>query len=217
MEVLRDGTLTYVIEKGNFISENGLHAGLMLRGPVEAPGTIVVGPPFDPTGKNNTQSGQKNRVRCLRWNRSELAELLEGDRGLTNALQAALSWDIVRKLKMQRVMLADGRVRDPGAWTRKRKDQGIARYASILQNVLRHPEEFRDVSEVLTKYRMIHHIDDGDHEAALARCGWTEEEFRSGKRHDVEEDEDVDEKEFESARWRRVRRYSSKVVRSLLQ
>ena len=108
-----------VLEKGNFVSEGGLHAGLMLRGSIESCGTIVVAPPFDPTGNNNTQSNNKNRVRCLRWNRGDLRELLENDKGLRNALKAALSWDIVRKLKTQRHMLVEGRVKDPKVWTVK--------------------------------------------------------------------------------------------------
>ena len=142
-------------------------------------------------------------------------ELLENDKALRISLKAVLSWDIVRKLKMQRHMLTAGRVKDPAAWTQKREDQGISRYASILQNMLHHTEECRDMSEMLTKYRMIHHIDDRDHERALAECGWTEEEFRLGKKRQVVEDEE--EEELESAQWRRVKRYSSKVVRSLLQ
>mmetsp|Transcript_27466 Transcript_27466/g.45067 ORF Transcript_27466/g.45067 Transcript_27466/m.45067 type:complete len:540 (-) Transcript_27466:545-2164(-) len=226
LQVLRDGTLTYVLEKGNFVSESGLHAGLLLRGGIESCGSIVVGRPFDPTGSQNGNKKQpndtqinnirkKNRVRCLRWDRGELVELLEDDKALRNALQAALSWDIVRKLKMQRHMLTAGRVKDPAAWTQKREDQGISRYASILQNMLQHTEECQDMSEMLTKYRMIHHIDDRDHERALAECGWTEEEFRLGKKRQVVEDEE--EEELESAQWRRVKRYSSKVVRSLLQ
>jgi len=220
LEVLRDGTLTYVVETGNFISEAGLHAGLMLKGDIESCATIVVGPPFDPTGENNAKSGgKKNRVRCLKWNRSELVELLEDDRGLQNALLAALSWDIIRKLKMQRHMLTEGRVRDATAWTKKREDQGISRYASILQNMLGRTEEFEGhhLSEVLTKYRRIHHIDDGDHERALRKCGWSEEEFRLGKRLDiVEDDEDMEAEMFEDERWRRVKRYSTELVRSLL-
>ncbi|KAL7524175.1 hypothetical protein ACHAXR_000465, partial [Thalassiosira sp. AJA248-18] len=208
VEVLRDGTLTYLLEQGNFISEAGLHAGLMLRGRIESCGTIVVGPPFDPTGQNNVTSNKKNRVRCLKWNRSELMDLLENDRGLRNALQAALSWDIVRKLKMQRHMLTEGRVKNPTAWTKKREDQGISRYAAILQNMLQRPEEFADMSEVLRKYRRIHRIDDEDHKRALAKCGWSEREFTLGKKDVVEDDEDIEEAEFESERWRGVKRYS---------
>ncbi|KAL9179713.1 hypothetical protein ACHAXT_009003 [Thalassiosira profunda] len=221
LEVLRDGTLTYVLEKGNFVSEAGLHAGLMLRGSIESCATVVVGPPFDPTGHHNVNSGKKNRVRCLRWNRDELIDALAGDagdRGLRNALKAALSWDIVRKLKTQRHMLAEGRVKDPTAWTKKREEQGNSRYAAILQNMLqRNPEELEAMRAVLAKYRVIHHIDDESHERALARCGWTEEEFREGKREAVEDDDEFEEgEEFESARWRRVKRYGSKMVKSLL-
>lgn len=218
--MLRDGTLTYLLEKGNFVSEAGLHSGLMLKGSIESCGTIVVGPPFDPTGKNNVDSSKKNKVRCIKWNRTELMELLKDDKGLRNALKAAMSWDIVRKLKTQRHMLTEGRVKNATAWTKRREDQGISRYAALLQNMLQHPEDFHNMYEVLTRYRRIHRIDDVDHERALAKCGWTEEEFRLGKRNQpIEEDDedDIDDEEFESGRWRRVKRYSSKLVRSLLQ
>jgi len=33
----------------------------------------------------------------------------------------------------------------------------------------------------LSKYRQIHHISDADHAKALARWGWTIEEFEAGK------------------------------------
>ena len=219
MEVLRDGTLTYVLERGNFVSESGLHAGLHLRGGIEACSTIVVAPPFDPTGSNNTKSARKNRVRCLRWDRSELMDLLESDKKLATELKAALSWDIVSKLKAQRQMLTEGRVKNPTAWTKKREDQGNSRYAAILQNMLANQEQFRDMSEVLTKYRKIHHIGDMDHERALARCGWTEEDFRLGKREVIDFDDDYYEEEefFMQPQWRLAKRYSSKLVRSLLE
>jgi len=223
LEVLRDGTLTYVLEKGNFVSEAGLHAGLMMKGSIESCGTICVGPPFNPTGGENnnklTNTTKKNRVRCLKWDRGELMELLENNKGLGIALKAVLSWDIVRKLKMQRHMLTEGRVKNPTAWTKKREDQGISRYASILQNMLQHPQQFQDMSEVLTKYRRIHRIDDRDHERALAKCGWSEEEFRMGhrkKENSVEAEED-EEDNIEEERWRKVKRYSTKIVQSLLQ
>ena len=218
LQVMRDGTLTYVLEKGNFVSEAGLHVGLMLQGSIESCCSIVVGPPFYPTENLHQQQKRqgKHRVRCLRWDRTKMVELLEdssdGDmRGLFNALKTALSWDIVRKLKNQRHMLTEGRVKDPTSWSKKREDQGISRYASILQNMLRHPEEFHNMCEVLKMYRQIHHIDDVDHMRALEKCGWTEEEFRSGKKNIiVEEDE-------EDISWMGVKQFSSRLVRSLLE
>ena len=76
------------------------------------------------------------------------------------------------------------------------------------------------MSQKLIKYRLIHRVDDADHERALAKCGWTKEEFRLGrqeKKDEFEGDDDDDIDEFESVRWRKVRRFSSKVVRTLLQ
>lgn len=213
LEVRRDGVLTYIVEEGNFLSEAGLHAGLMLGGTIESCASIVVGKRFH-SEKDATKATGKQKVRCVRWNRDELIKLLQDDKPLKNALKAALSWDIVRKLKMQRHMLTDGRVHDPQAWTKKREDQGISRYAAILQNMLRHPDQVKDMSEVLMKYRMIHHIEDADHAKALAKAGWTEKEFREGHReHEDDEEDYVDDEEFEMARWTKAKRYSSRIMR----
>ena len=120
----------------------------------------------------------------------------------------------MRKLKLQRHMLTEGRVQDPQAWTKKREDQGISRYAAILQNMLRHPDGVNNMSEVLTKYRKIHHIEDEDHARALIRAGWTESEFKAGHRDNVDDEEDyVDDEEFEMARWKKAKRYSSRLIR----
>eukprot|EP00956_Cyclotella_meneghiniana_P044239 scaffold308354_cov76-Cyclotella_meneghiniana.AAC.2 len=234
LEVRRDGVLTYVVEEGNFISEAGLHAGLMLGGTIESCASIVVGKRFQREDKDETKKSdemsssssasattttshspsKKQRVRCIRWNRDELLELLQSDKALRNAMKAALSWDIVRKLKMQRHMLVEGRVHDAQAWTQKREDQGISRYAAILQNMLRHPENVEDMSGELTKYRIIHHIEDEDHAKALARAGWTESEFKAGYKKRVEDDDDFDDdNEFEKKRWMSVKRYTSKIIR----
>lgn len=67
------------------------------------------------------------------------------------------------------------------------------------------------MSEVLSKYRRIHRIDDADHMRALANCGWTDEEFRSGKKEMFVEDEEAD---FSVSG---VKRYSTKLVRTLFE
>ena len=41
LQVFRDGISTYYLEEGNFVSESGLHAGLLLHGKVESCCTIV--------------------------------------------------------------------------------------------------------------------------------------------------------------------------------
>jgi hypothetical protein len=153
LQVLRDGTLTYVLEEGMFVSEGGLHSGLMLRGSIESCCSIVVGPKFDPmtttttttapttmTATQNTTTNdeksdgilggvsgiddagnernrhqsnnnvkrqhgnddnynytndtcptkQTNRVRCLRWNRTELVQLLESSTGSSNLVSSLM-------------------------------------------------------------------------------------------------------------------------------
>ena len=228
MEVLRDGSLTFVLEKGSFCCDGGLHSGLLLGGSIEACGTIVVGPPFDPAGHNNAHRRVRNHVRCLTWDRNELVSLLRREHDLFVAFKAALSWDIVRTLKSQRGLITTGRVRDAAAWTRKREAQGAARYASILQNMLRRRQlesklgvvdeaAAAEEAAVLANYRVIHQIDDREHARVLAECGWTEEDFRLG-REPLLEDEEFEEEELVGNRWSGlVRKTTQKMVESLLK
>jgi CRP-like cAMP-binding protein len=169
LDVLRDGVKTYPLEEGNFVSESGLHAGLMLTGTVEANCTIVAAP-----------SPSQDTILLLQWDRTQLMQLLQQEKHLRNSLKAALTWDIVRKLKGQRQMLARHEVPDAELWTVKRNEQNEDRYAAILQNMLTHPEYFRQRKRELDKYRIIHHIDDEHHRLALKKCGWTEEEYALG-------------------------------------
>jgi hypothetical protein len=172
---VRDGVPTYHLEEGSFVSEAGLHAGLMLRGKVESCCAIVANEPS----------------KVIMWERSELMDLLQREKMLRRSLKAALSWDIVRKLKGQREMLALRKIADPELWTQKRNEQNHHRYASILQNMLRHPQYLQQRKDELVKYRMIHHIDDEHHRMALERCGWTPEEFEAGfKEGELDEEQE---------------------------
>lgn len=174
LEAIRDGIPTYTLEEGNFVSEAGLHAGLMLHGRVESCCTIVAA----------------CDTHVLTWERNELMDLLGRETMLRRSLKAALSWDIVRKLKGQREMLALGKIQNEKEWTRARNDQNRHRYASILQNLLQHPASLRTRQEELNKYRMIHHIDDEAHRDALEKCGWTIEEFEQGYKEGLEDEPD---------------------------
>jgi len=190
VEVLRDGVVTYVLEEGNFVSESGLHAGLMLHDTIESCCSIVA--------RRRTPGGRpvEEPVRTVRWDRNELIDLLDREPVLSRSLTSAMSWDIVRKLKGQRTMLLKGEVADPERWTVKRREQNDDRYAAILSNVLSHPEYRKAYSNELDKYRVIHHIDDEKHRQTLERCGWTLEELKLGKRHRSsleDEDEELEE------------------------
>jgi CRP-like cAMP-binding protein len=177
LKVLRDGYSTYSLEEGNFVSEAGLHAGLLLPGGVESCCTIV--------------AAETTHTLC--WDRTELMDFLRREKATRSALKAALSWDIVRKLKWQRGMLAEHKIENPEQWTQKRNEQNFHRYASILQNMLYHPQYLRERKKELTKYRMVHHIDDEHHRMALKACGWTPEEFEVGYKEGQEELHEEDE------------------------
>jgi len=207
VEILRDGQVTYRLEEGNFASESGLHAGIRLRGAVESCAAVVA------------KRDSKRKIRVVSWNRDDLMDLLEHEKGMRNSLKAALSWDIIRKLKAQRLMLADGTVEDPALWTAKRKEQGAERYAAILHNMLSHPDPHKHIDQ-LTKYRGIHHIGDEHHRLALERCGWTMQEFELGRKlqpvlHDDEEWDNGEghEEESLSHEWKRKAARIAKVLR----
>jgi hypothetical protein len=178
LDCMRDGIKTYSLEKGNFITEGGLHAGLLLDGSIESCCTI-----------SNTTS---TRTRCLRWNRTDLVNLLKQEKRIKQSLKAALSFDIVRKLKGQRESITEHKIADPELWTMKRKEQSEDRYASIVRNVLtsrknsgrrgRTSNGMKKRAMELEHYRTIHHIDDKHHELALKKIGWTLEEYDAGKK-----------------------------------
>ena len=184
LKVLRDGKLNYILEQANFVSESGLHAGLLIPGNVESCCTIVA----------------ETDALVVVWDRTELMDLLERDDSLRRSLQAAISWDVVRKLKFQRTLLSRGLITDPEEWTQRRTAQTQHRYAGILHNLLLHPRLLEARKKQLEKYRMIHHIDDEMHEWALESCGWTVEEYEAGHRigggkddmDDLEEDDEDD-------------------------
>ena len=203
--VYRDGKLTYLLEEGNFISEVGLHAGILLPGKVESCCTIVA----DGDGKH----GNVTRVLC--WDRTELVHLMERDQGVRRSVKAILTWDIVRKLKAQRSVLVDHLIDDPEEWTLRRNEQTNHRYAAILHAILCKHKYLQKFWHEIERYRIIHHIDDEHHAMALAQCGWTVEEFEAGHKHrkskltvlidavdyDEDEEDDVHYEEIRDWKW----------------
>jgi CRP-like cAMP-binding protein len=189
LDVLRDGVKTYPLEAGNFVSESGLHAGLMLAGTIETNCTVVAAPHDSTATSSSSTTTTDSSVILLKWDRTQLMKLLEKEKHLRNSLKASLTWDIVRKLKGQRQMLARHEVPDAELWTLKRNEQNEDRYAAILRNILTHPEYMAQRKRELDKYRIIHHIDDEHHRLALLKWGWTEEEYNLGRKFHGEDAE----------------------------
>jgi hypothetical protein len=184
LDVLRDGQITYKLHEGNFASETGLHAGLYLRGTVESSCDVVA---------------SSEEVKMISWNRNQLVHLLEIDAHIRRSLKAVLSWDIVSKLKSQRVLLSSGIIEDPERWTYLRREQSWHRYAAILHNMLSHPKYLKQRKVELGKYRKIHHIDDAHHEAALRQVGWTLAEYQAGHKDGAV---DLAKEDSEQSGWR---------------
>lgn len=179
LRVLREGKLAYKLGTANFVSESGLHAGLLLKGEVESCCTIV---------------GNAETTRVLTWDRTELMDLMEKYPGIRSWVKTSLSWDIVRKLKEQRALQASGEIEDPDEWTERRNRQTQHRYTAILSNILsHHPQYLKDRRQQLQKYQVIHSIDEEKHKAALAECGWTLEEFEAGERRGLKYYKDDDD------------------------
>merc|ERR1712174_66977 len=112
---------TYHINQGDFISEVGLHVGLMLEGPVESCCEIVA---------------SSDIVQIVEWDRRDLMKLLRNHRSLFMSLKSVLSWDIISKLKNQRQIVIAHEISDTKKWTQKRDEQTEARYRAILFNIL---------------------------------------------------------------------------------
>jgi len=178
LDVQRDGVTTYLMHQGNFISESGLHAGLLLRGNVNSCCSVIA---------------NSDKVEVLAFDRTELMYLMEVNKNIQRALKAVMSWDIVSKLKSQRNLLSSGKVKDPEEWTNKRRQQTLHRYKGILKNVLLHPAYLNKRKEELIKYRDIHHIEEEEHEQALTEMGWTLAEFDAGQKEGQMIDEDLAE------------------------
>jgi CRP-like cAMP-binding protein len=189
LKVLRDGQLTYMLEENNFLSEAGIHIGLLVPKSIESCCTIVA---------------DDDTVRLLCWDRTELVHMLKVHEGLRRSLKAVMSWDIVRKLKGQRLLVTDHLINDPDEWTQRRNQQTSHRYAAILQAVLQSDDNLVQDTKSLARYRIVHHIDDETHAMALQQCGWTAEEFAAGKRHKKwnADDEDEDETLLRDQLWR---------------
>ena len=56
-------------------------------------------------------------VELIRWDRTELMRLLELNPSIKRTMKAVMAWDIVSKLKSQRVLLASGKVREENTQT----------------------------------------------------------------------------------------------------
>jgi len=175
LEVDRDGQTTYWLREGQFMSEMGLHAGLGLRGTVTSCCSVKAASKY---------------VQLVRWDRTELMHLLDLHKSIDRSLKAVMSWDIVSKLKSQRVLLASGTIDDPERWTVKRREQSLSRYTAILRNMLVHPDYLNERKDKLTKYREIHQVCESDHVEALESIGWSLSEFETGlKEGQLDEDE----------------------------
>ena len=200
LEVDRDGQLTYCMKEGQFISEMGLHAGLGLRGTVKSCCSVRAAATASPKDGSGNGNNGKNVVRLIRWDRTELMRMLRYNKSIDRSLKAVMSWDIVSKLKSQRVLLASGKIDDPERWTKKRREQNLDRYRAILRNMLQHPKYLNARKDKLAKYREIHRIGDHDHEAALKSVGWTMPEFEAGTK-EGQLDQDELEKQTLGYRW----------------
>jgi len=171
LDVERDGMYTYSLEEGNFISESGLHIGLKLTGAVESSGTVIA----------------RGRCQTISWERDELWNLLDQEKDLKRSFLSALSWDIIGKLKSQRLYLMRKDVKNSDLWTEKRNSQSDSRYAAILKNILSRSNKLTQRSrDEIQNYRVIHHIDEEHHAKALEHCGWTVKEFDSGLRNRIQ-------------------------------
>ena len=71
-------------------------------------------------------------VELIRWDRTELMRLLELNPSIKRTMKAVMAWDIVSKLKSQRVLLASGKVREENTQTSQKKKYRLSRIKIVV-------------------------------------------------------------------------------------
>lgn len=213
LKVLRNNKLVYLLNESNFLSEYGIHTGLLLPETIESCCTVIVddavgGRNDDNTTKNdnttnnnnnnfdNTDSNKNNICRVIEWDRTELVQLLQRNESIRRCFKVVLTWDIVRKLKGQRKLITQGIIDDTELWTKLRQEQTQHRYDAILQSMIhvrqsQHNNNY--YNQELKQYRIIHDIDQQHHIDALQKIGWTVDEFENtvGKRFKTNDNDEA--------------------------
>lgn len=156
-EVHFEGRHTHNIRSHQFVGDMGISSGIAVPGPVTGVARVE-------TTKQTT---------CLVWRRQLLHELMQDSPELANAMQAAVSADVVRKLQDP-----DTRVGDPDMWQRMWR----ARYGSVLKAVLDEGKITPTHRQQLSQFRDLHQVTEQDHQRILEQAGWTVDQFEVGER-----------------------------------
>lgn len=154
------GENVYVLEAFSFIGEMGLHVGLHISTPLISSATVSVLEP----------------VRVLSWSRATLIELLEQNPSLEHSIQAAITADLVRKLK------ANTFVHHEENSLGQLLEKSNLEYANLLRYVVQKGEVSNHERNILHRYRNIHYIKQEVHDKLLAQLGWHQKEFALGRK-----------------------------------
>lgn len=110
---------------------------------------------------------------CIAWPRLALYDLLKQSPKLAASFQAAVAADTLRKLAHD----ASEEGFDPSLSHRLWR----ARYASVMHAMLEDGEVSLEERRSLRSFRQTHQIDEAEHSAVLAACGWTPAQFAAGE------------------------------------
>eukprot|EP00455_Lapot_gusevi_P047778 TRINITY_DN6511_c0_g2_i4.p1 TRINITY_DN6511_c0_g2~~TRINITY_DN6511_c0_g2_i4.p1 ORF type:complete len:440 (+),score=70.90 TRINITY_DN6511_c0_g2_i4:101-1420(+) len=161
-DVTVKGEHVYTLEHGNFIGEMGLHVGLHIATPLISSATVRALEP----------------MKCMVWSRGSLMDLLEQNETLHHSMQAAITADLVRKLKLSTA--SNQKQLDYSAPKHQLHEKTNIEYANILKYVLEKGVVSNHERNMINRFRSIHLIRDEVHNETLSQLGWHRVEFDIG-------------------------------------
>jgi len=153
-EVFFGNKRAHLLNEHQFIGDMGLSSGISIKGPVH--------------GVAHVETNQQTT--CLVWRRQQLFEMMDGNPDINAAVRAAVMSDVVRK-QCDPMRGEEQQLR--AMWR--------ARYGSILRAVFVGGTVSQIQREQLRAFRGTHMISHAEHVRLLRECGWSEQEFESGR------------------------------------
>jgi hypothetical protein len=128
-------------------------------------------------------ASNKGGLRCLVWSRAHLMDLLEQNPTLQHSIQASITADLVRKLKvssMKESKAGRGNGADHHSDAQTILEKSNLEYSNLMRYVLDKGVVMPRERNILARFRSIHLIDDEHHLALLESFHWHPLEFERG-------------------------------------
>jgi hypothetical protein len=128
-----------------------------------------------PSSSVTKGSGPTDVLRCLVWSRAHLMQLLEENPTLQHSIQASITADLVRKLKVNSLAGVNNNS-DPHTILEK----SLMEYRNLMRYILDKGVVLPRERNILARFRSIHLIDDQQHVNVLSSFQWHPLEYERG-------------------------------------